>query len=373
MEIKVKSLDEVESKSVQEVEKELLEKHEEQFEDSKEKEEVTNVEVTTEETTSVDEVKEEPQETSPLTDDDVLSYIENRYGKKINSFDELMEEREASEELPEDVAAYFKYKKDTGRGMDDYVKLQRDFDSMEDDKLLAEYYLTTEEGLNTYDVQDMIDEFSYDEDLDEEKFVRKQRLAKKKEIAKARKFFTEQKDTYKQPLESSTVGMSEEAKKQLEEYKQYLDNAKSYQEENKRKTEWFHKKTNEVFTDEFKGFEFKLDDKNVTYAPGDLAELKKAQSTPMNFINKYLDENGLIKDAAGYHRALSIAMNPDKFAKFFYEQGQAAAVDDVMRKQKNVNMTTRKAPETVSKGGMKIRSINPDSGRGLKIRSIKKI
>ena len=93
----------------------------------------------------------------------------------------------------------------------------------------------------------MIDEYSYDEDIDEEKFIRKQRLSKKKEIAKARKFFTEQKETYKQPLESSTVGMSEEAKKQQEEYRQYLDDAKSYREENKRKSDWFEKKTNEVF------------------------------------------------------------------------------------------------------------------------------
>ena len=369
MEIKVKSLDSTESKSVQEVEKELLEKHEEKFEDSADKEEVANVEATTEETTPT----EEPQTESSLTDEEVLSYIGKRYGKDINSFDELMTERETSEELPEDVASYFKYKKDTGRGMDDYVKLQRDFDSMEDDALLAEYYMTTEEGLNTYDVQDMMDEFSYDEDIDEDKFIRKQKLAKKKEIAKARKFFTEQKEMYKQPLESSTVGMSEEAKKQQEEYKQYLDDAKSYQEENKRKSEWFEKKTNEVFNTEFKGFEFTLGDNNITYSPGDAAELKKAQNDLSNFYNKYLDDKGLINDAAGYHRALSIAMNPDKFAKFFYEQGQSAAVDDVMRKQKNVSMTTRKAPETTTKGGMKIRSVNPDSGRGLKIRSIKKI
>ena len=366
MEIKVRALDDKESKSVQEVEKDLLEKHEEQFEDAKE-------EVTVVEEAPQAESTEETKEETSLTDEEVLSYIGKRYRKEINSFDELMAERETSEELPEDVAAYFKYKKDTGRGIDDFVKLQRDFDSMEDDSLLAEYYLTTEDGLDRHDVEDMVEDFSYDEDLDDEKFVRKQKLAKKKEIAKARKFFTEQKETYKQPLESSTVGMSEEAKKQQEEYRQYLDDAKSYREENKRKSDWFEKKTNEVFNTEFKGFEFTLDGKDITYSPGDAAELKKAQNNIDNFYNKYLDDKGLINDAAGYHRALSIAMNPDKFAKFFYEQGQAAAVDDVMRKQKNVSMTTRKAPETTTKGGMKIRSVNPDSGRGLKIRSIKKI
>ena len=367
MEIKVKALDDTDSKSIQEVEKELLDKHEAQFEDQADRAEVTTVEETPQA-----ESKEEAKEESSLTDDDVLSYIGKRYGKEINSFDELMTERETSQELPEDVSAYFKYKKDTGRGMEDYIKLQRDFSSMEDDTLLAEYYLTTEDGVNQEDVKDMIDEFSYDEDLDEEKDIRKQKLAKKKEIAKAKKFFNEQQEIYKQPLESSTVGMTDDSKKHLEEYKQYIDNAKSRQEENTRKNEWFNKKTNEVFNSEFKGFEFTLDNRSLNYSPGDAAELKKAQATPMNFINKFLDEKGLIKDAVGYHKALAIAMNPDRFAKFFYEQGQSSAVDDVMRKQKNVNMTTRRAPETVNKGGMQIKAVNPSSGKGLKIRSIKR-
>ena len=361
MEIKVRSLDDTQSKSVQEVEKELLEKHEAQFED---KAEVTTVEGTPQ----ADEAKEE----SSLTDDDVLSYIGKRYGKEINSFDELMTARETSEELPEDVSAYFKYKKDTGRGMEDYIKLQRDFSSMKDDTLLGEYYLTTEEGVDREDVKDMIDEFSYDEDLDDEKDIRKQQLAKKKEIAKAKKFFNEQKEMYKQPLESSTVGMTDEATGKLESYKQYLDDAKSYDEQNQKKSEWFVKKTDEVFNNEFKGFEFNLNDTKITYSPGDATELKKAQNDISNFYNKYLNDQGLLTDAAGYHRALSIAMNPDRFAKFFYEQGQSAAVDDVMRKQKNVSINTRRAPETVNKGGMQIKAMNPDSGRGLKIRSIKR-
>ena len=131
--------------------------------------------------------------------------------------------------------------------------------------------------------------FKYDwKFIDDEKDIRKQKLAKKKEIAKARKFFTEQKEMYKQPLESSTVGVPDEAKKKLEEYKQYLDNAKTNQEENNRRNEWFTKKTNEVFNKEFKGFEFTLDNRSVTYSPGDAAELKKSQATPMNFINKFL-------------------------------------------------------------------------------------
>ena len=115
-----------------------------------------------------------------------------------------------------------------------------------------------------------------------------------------------------------------------------------------------------------------LDDKTVTFSPGDAQTIKKTQETPMNFINKYLDDKGLINDAAGYHRALSIAMNPDKFAKFFYEQGKSEATEDVIRKTKNINMSERRAPEVTNKGGFQVKSVNPDSGRGLKIRSIKR-
>ena len=98
--------------------------------------------------------------------------------------------------------------------------------------------------------------------------------------------------------------------------------------------------------------------------------MKKQQETPMNWINQYVDEQGLVKDAVGYHRSLAIAMNPDKFAKFFYEQGQAEAVDGVMRKTKNINMSERTSPQNASSsGGTQVRAVNPDSGRGLKIRS----
>jgi hypothetical protein len=116
-----------------------------------------------------------------------------------------------------------------------------------------------------------------------------------------------------------------------------------------------------------------LNDQVVRFAPGDAAELKKAQLTPTNFISKYLDESGMIKDAVGYHRALAVAMNPERFAKFFYEQGMSAATEDVNRKIKNINMSERQAPQSTVKDGFQVKSVNPDSGKGLRIRSMKKI
>lgn len=355
-EFKVRALGEVETKSVQEVEKALLEKHEQQMN----QESAPVIE---------NEAPAEKQEFS-IKDEDVLSHIKNRYGKEINSLDELFAEREASTELPEDVEAFFRYKKETGRGMDDFMKLNKNYDEMDSDLLLRDYYKQTEEGLDDDDIKDLIDsKFGYDEDLDDESLVKKQKLAKKRELTKAKKFFKEQQEAYKVPLESSKEPADAKYDEELRSYRDKMKEAESIEAENQKKREWFSKKTDELFSDEFKGFEFNVNDERIIFKPADAAELKSSQQSPFNFISKYIGEDGLLKDAAGYHRALSVAMNPEKFAKFFYEQGQAAAVDGMAKRSKNIDMDTRRAPEITKKGGMQVRSVNQDSGRGLKIRS----
>ena len=350
MEIKVREVNEVETKSTQEVEQELLQKHE--------------AEVNGE--TAVEEEIVTEGKPEGLSEDAVRSFLSERYGREINSLDELAEARE--QELPEDVAAYYKYRQETGRGLEDFVKLNRNLDESDGEKLLRDYLLETEDGLDSEDVDILLEEYKYDEDLDDEGDIKKAKLAKKKAIAKAKRHFEEEKEKYKAPLESRGVD-SLESSEEYQEYKQYVEQAKTYQEEQKRRKEWFDDKTNEVFSEQFKGFEFNLDDKSYVYTPGDRTELKKLQQTPEAWLNKYLDEKGLVKDAAGYHKSLSVAMNPEKFARFFFEQGKAEAVDDVMRKTKNINMSERTTPQTTSKGGLKIRAVNQDSGRGLKIKS----
>lgn len=379
MEIKVKAVGDSAEKSTQQREQELLDKHEQSL-DQKE---------TTSETPVVKEVKEETPvepkaqeekveeekpvlEKADLTEEEVLSHINKRYNKSIDSVDDLFASRETQEELPEDVAAYLKYKKDTGRGIEDYVKLNQNFDAMDPDDLLRKYFKETEEGLDDEDIDFKMDEYKSDEEIDETSDIKRKRIAKKKVIAQAKKYFTEQKDKYNKPLESSGSEVSKSDSKEYQQYKQYLKDAKTYEEETTKKRNWFDKKTNEVFSSEFKGFEFTLDDKRVIFSPGNASELKSAQSTPMNFVNKYLDESGLIKDAKGYHRALAIAMNPDRFAQFFYEQGKSNATEDVMRKTKNINMSERRVPESTQKGGMQFKSLSQASSRGLKIKSIKK-
>jgi len=365
MEIKVRALDAAEPKGVQELEKELLDKHEQEQQEL----ESAQQSVQNESESAQHNVQNEDE----LSEDKVLSYIGKRYNKQINSFDELMSERKESEDLPEDVAAYFKYKKETGRGIDDFVKLRKNYDEVTQDDLLRDYIAATNQGLDADDVEVMMEDYSYDENLDDDSHIKKVKIAKKKAVAEAKKFFTEQQEKYKLPLESRQGFVPDEEKEEYEAYKQYTKQAKTYQEEENRRRDWFQKKTDDLFSGEFKGFEFELNNKKVKFTPGDSAELKKMQSNPANFVSKFLDENGLIKDAEGYHRALSIAMNPDKFAKFFYEQGLADATDDVTKKIKNINMTERKAVQVTNKGDFQVKAVNPDSGKNLKIRSIKRI
>ena len=374
--IKVRVLDGTEQKSAVQVEQELLDKHEQQFSQQQ-----ADAAAQAAADAAADAAAQQSSASAAnddssdeLSEEKVLSFLGKKYNKEIKSFDDLVAERKESQDLPEDVATYLRYKQETGRGIEDFIRLNKDVDSMEPETLLREYLLSTQEGLDEDDIEILMDDYRYDDDIDDETTIKKIKLETKKAVAEAKKFFNSQKEKYRVPLESSVPLVSEEEKEIYESYKQYTKQAKTIEEENERKRNWFDQKTNEVFSDEFKGFEFEVDDRKVTFNPGDRNELRKLQSTPANFINKFLDEQGLIKDAEGYHRALAVAMNPDKFAKFFYEQGKADAVEGTMRNIKNIQMNSQNVPQiTKPTDGIQVKAVNPDSGRSLKIRSIKKM
>jgi hypothetical protein len=351
MELKVKEVSGPGQKSVQEVEKQLLDQHEER-QDVK--------------TPEVENITEEPQ----LKEEDVLSFIRDRYNKDISSFDDLLAEREQARDLPEDVSAFLKYKKETGRGINDFVKLNVDYDNVNEDKLLADYYAATETELDSDDINYMLEErFSYDEDLDDDSEVKQKKIAKKKELAKAKKYFNDLKETYKVPIESNGSLVDDGEIEAYKAYKEYISQSQSIQEQNQKRAEYFTQKTNELFSDEFKGFEFTVADQKMVFQPGDVSDTKKVQSDINNFISRYLDDDGMVKDHVGYHKALSAALNPDKLATYFYEKGKADAVGDVTKRSKNIDMDPRSTPQQMKTAGeFKIRAVESDSGRGLKIR-----
>lgn len=355
MDLIVKEVTAVAEKSTQEVEAELLAKHDE---------EVKALEETTEaEAPQASEEEGQVVDTSGWSDDQIIAEIKKR-GIDYNS---------SKKELPEDVEAFIKYKEETGRGFEDYVNLNRDIDQIDPDVLLRDYLLETEVGLDAEDIDiQMEEDYSFDVDLDEESVINRKTRAKKKDIVKAKEFFAKQKEAYGTPLESRTGSAPQVEAEDLEAYKQYLAEVTTLEQENKVRGDHFLKATETLFGSDFKGFDFTIDDQTIKYSPADASELKEIHSDPSNFAKRFIGEDGLLNDAEGYHKALSVGMNPEKFAKFFYEQGRSSATGDTMKKLKNVDMDTRRTPEVGGKGGFQVRAVGDQSGNRLKVRAPKR-
>jgi hypothetical protein len=358
--IQVKLVD-FEEKSVQEIEQKLLDEHEQKMAEPTE----PVVE------TPVEPVIESPQ----FGDNDVLSYLKTKFNKEVNSLDELFVEKPQPQQevLPEDVDAFFKFKKETGRGLEDFYRVNQDFSKVNPERLLADYMRETNPDLDDEDIAfEYESKFAIDEDIDEDKDIKRKKLAFKKELGKATKYFNEQKEKYKAPLESrmeSTIPA--EDREALESYKQYISSSSAMQQEQAKKSEYFMNKTSELFSDEFKGFDFKVGDKEVSYKPGTPEQLKAQQTDISKFFSNFVNEEGYIKDAKQYHKTIAAAMNPDAMAKFFYDMGKADAIDDSVRQSKNIDMSVRNAPQNIEKGGFKVTALDSDHGNRLKIKSLK--
>ena len=380
-EFKVREVGFEEEKSTQETEAALLEQHaEEQGEpvgEQKVEESVVSAEGAVvdvqhaNESEDTNTIKAEvPDEV--LTDDSVLSYIKDRYDKNIGNLTDLFQERESNEDLPEDVSAFLKFKKETGRGIEDFIAVNKDYDKANPDDLLYDYWKQTKPHLDNEDIDFELDsKFGFDEEVDEEDEVRRRKIAKKEELVKAKEYFGKQKEQYQMPLESRAEGVPDAEKEGYEAYRKYVEESKGLQDVSEKKRKIFEEETGKVFNKDFEGFKFAVEGKDLLYKPAEADKLRDSQSDINNFITSHLDDEGVIKDAAAYHRSIAVAMNPESFAKFFYEQGKADAVDDYSKESKNIDMNVRSAPEALSKGGFKVTALSEDHGNRLRIKSPK--
>ena len=353
-EFKVRAV-EFEEKSAVEIEEKLLKEHEEKLNPTSEPQEQIN---------EVPEVD--------IDENKIISYLGKRYNKEISSLDDIWDQRQVSEDLPEDVSAFLKYKKETGRGINDFINLNKDYDSLDQDTLLFDFYKEQNKGLDSEDIRFEIEsKFSFDEDFDEEKDVKKKQLAKKKELAKAKEYFNNLKEQYKVPLESSESFVPKEERDAYNAYKEYRETTTASEQEQERRSKYFADKTTELFSDKFEGFKFNMDENSkLVYKPAESQELLKEQSTLNNFVNKFLNDDGYLQDAELFHRAIAVASNPEKFAKFFYEKGKSEAVEGVAKESKNIDMT-RQATSVTPPQGFQVRSVDAERGNRLVIRKLK--
>ena len=238
--------------------------------------------------------------------------------------------------------------------------------------MLFDFYKEQNKGLDSEDIRFEIEsKFSFDEDFDEEKDVKKKQLAKKKELAKAKEYFNNLKEQYKVPLESGDSFVPQEEKDAYRAYKEYRETTTASEQEQERRSKYFADKTTELFSDKFEGFKFNMDENSkLVYKPAESQELLKEQSTLNNFVNKFLNDDGYLQDAELFHRAIAVASNPEKFAKFFYEKGKSEAVEGVAKESKNIDMT-RQATSVTPPQGFQVRSVDAERGNRLVIRKLK--
>tara|TARA_R110001632_G_scaffold78969_2_gene176995 strand:+ start:4040 stop:5203 length:1164 start_codon:yes stop_codon:yes gene_type:complete len=324
------------------------------------------------EANSKDEEKPKVQDKKQTKEEILSAYLTDKYELDINSLEDVLSNKDKKQvnKLPEEIEKYLEYKKDTNRGLKDYMKLQQDFDEANQNDLLVQYYKETNPGLNDEDVSFLIEQkFEYKESIhtDSEKKVKE--LEKKKELFKAKQYFNDLKEKYKSPLESSNENVPDEYKEAFSNYNKYQEESKKNKEIQDNQRAVFDEKTRKLFNDDFKGFEFNVGEKSLVYQPKDSKDVMDKNSNLNNFISKHIDEKGSLKSAADYHRAMDIAMNPEKYAKFFYDQGKSDAVNEVVKDGKNINMDVRSKVDS-STTGTKFKVLQ-DSGNfssGLKIK-----
>tara|TARA_R110000782_G_scaffold46213_2_gene102261 strand:+ start:1089 stop:2225 length:1137 start_codon:yes stop_codon:yes gene_type:complete len=267
--------------------------------------------------------------------------------------------------LPENIEKLVKFMEDTGGTVEDYVRLSADYSTVNDDALVREYYKQTKPHLDIEEVNFLLeDNFSFDEDMDEERDIRKKKLAFKEEIAKARNFLEDTKSKYYDEIKLRP-GVTQDQQKATDFFNRYNEEQKMVQNQHEK----FQSNTKNYFNQEFKGFDFKVGEKKFRYGVSDTDGVANTQSDLTNFVGKFLDEKGEVKDYAGYHKAIYAAENSDTIANHFYEQGRADAVKDVMAKSKNVS----NEPRVTSTGdvfinGMKVKAISGVDSSKLKLR-----
>ena len=332
---------------------------------------VTRVVIPNQETDAVQEQSTEKVDVDESTEDGP-TMVEGTSKPILKEVTEESKEKEVvaqlpQSDLPENIGKLVDFMRDTGGTMQDYIRLSTNYDDVDRDVLVKEYYKNTKSHLSAEEIDFMIeDNFAFDEEIDEEREVRRKKLAYKEEVAKARTFLEDTKNKYYDDIKLKSPALSEDQQKASD----FFNRHKEDQERNDKSRDAFTSRTNEVFNENFEGFDFTLGDKKFKYGVQNPSQVKESQSDINNFVRKFLGEDGTFKDAKGYHKALYAGANADKMANHFYEQGKADAIRDVVNKSNNTSSGARKAAPVDSArfGAYKIKSVSGADSSKLKIK-----
>ena len=336
--------------------------------DSKKMDEPVRVESSTDDTKQEEE-KEKVEDKEVVVESPISEITDEEEVVETKVEDTKTEVEQPKVDLPENIEKLVNFMKETGGTIDDYVRLNADYSKVDNDTLLKEYYKKSKPHLDLEEINFLLeDNFSYDEEIDEERDIRKKKLAYKEEVAKAKNFLEETKSKYYDEIKLRP-GVTQEQQKAMDFFNRHNKEQQMVQEQHGR----FKARTKDFFNQEFKGFDFNVGEKKFRYGVKNTEDVANNQSDLTNLVGKFLDNKGEVKDYKGYHKAIYAAQNADTIANHFYEQGKADAVKDMMAKSKNIT----NEPRTTSAGdvyinGLKVKAISGVDSSKLKLRINKK-
>jgi len=283
--------------------------------------------------------------------------------EKLNS----TEKEIVKEELPEGIESLLKFMKETGGNVQDYARLNADYSAVDNNTLLREYYNKTKPHLDSEDVSLILEDFTWDEEVDEDRDIRKKKIAFKEEVAKAKNFLEDTKSKYYEEIKLRP-GVTQEQQKAMDFFNRY----NKEEQDKKVYVEQFHKTTDNYFSKNFEGFDFNIGEKRFKYSIKDPVSTGNNQKDLTEFVKTFLNEDGDLQDPGSYHKAVYTARNTDQIANHFYEQGRADAIKDQIAKSKNITTEPRKtASGEVFINGLKVRAISGSDSTKLKVKTKK--
>ena len=304
----------------------------------------------------------EAQEETAVLEEITEEVTEEQVAEVEEKIEEAVAEAEATgKPLPENIQKLVDFMEETGGDINDYVKLNQDYSKLNDNDVLYEYYKQTKPHLTNDEINFLMeDSFQIDEEEDTDREIKRKKLAFKEQVASARSHLDGQKSKYYQEIKAGSK-LTPEQQKAMDFFNRYNKESEANQKVVKKNSDIFTQKTNQVFNDKFKGFEYNVGDKKYRFNVNNAEEVKNTQSDISNFTKKFLDKNSALKDAKGYHKSLFTAMNADAIAKHFYEQGKADAMKNSVAKSKNVDMNPRQAHGQIEAGGIKVKVLGDNS------------
>ena len=317
--------------------------------------------------TTTEEKQEEVQPEAETQETSVLEEVTEEAEELEEQVEEAVAEAEATgDPLPENIQKLMDFMEETGGNLNDYVQLNKDYSEEDDTVVLEEYYKKTKPHLTGEEINFLLEEeFSYDEEEDDAKDIKRKKIALKEQVANAKSHLDGLKSKYYEEVKAGSK-LTSEQQKAINFFNRYESESQENEKVVKKQTEAFQTKTKQVFNDKFKGFEYNIGEKKFRFNVNNADEVRDTQSDLNNFVGKFLDKNNTMSDAKGYHKSLFTAMNADAIANHFYEQGKADAIKDTVAKSKNIS-TARKSFEGGEVGGIKFKVLGQDSS-GLKFK-----